>query len=491
MTNFKFLICLSSILCFLGTPAAVIARGQNPGLPYRIVDTAQDRCFSDSREISFPKKGESYYGQDAQYQGAAPAYRDNGDGTVTDLNTGLMWVKSPDQQNKKTHEQAVAGASLCRVGGYTDWRLPTIKELYSLILFNGYTNRTAESSRPYLETGYFGFAYGDTRRGERMIDAQYASSTLYVGSAGTRLGGKLFGVNFADGRIKGYDLKIMGRPKTFVVRYVRGNPAYGRNDFIDNKNGTISDRATGLMWMKADNGRGMNWRAALAYAEGLRLAGYDDWRLPNAKELQSLVDYSRAPDAVDPSRRGPAMDPIFHLSRTESWFWTGTTHLENGTCRQAVYVAFGQAPGKMHGTWINVHGAGAQRSDPKSGDPAEFKNGRGPQGDEIRINNHVLCVRGGARLVTTGPPINGSFSGGERPPRPRSFDRPGPPTGGFVGRLDRNGDGKVSRSEFDGPPDQFPLLDRNGDGYLSEDEAPQFPPRGGSSQGRPGKRYRP
>jgi len=45
--------------------------------------------------------------------------------------------------------------------------------------------------------------------------------------------------------------------------------------------------------------------------------------------------------------------------------------------------------------WIDVHGAGAQRSDPKSGNPADFPKGHGPQGDAIRILNYVRLVRGG------------------------------------------------------------------------------------------------
>ncbi len=44
---------------------------------------------------------------------------------------------------------------------------------------------------------------------------------------------------------------------------------------------------------------------------------------------------------------------------------------------------------------MDVHGAGAQRSDPKVGDPDNWPEGRGPQGDVIRIYNHVRCVRGG------------------------------------------------------------------------------------------------
>ena len=49
------------------------------------------------------------------------------------------------------------------------------------------------------------------------------------------------------------------------------------------------------------------------------------------------------------------------------------------------------AAGEYH--YVDVHGAGAQRSDPKAGNPAMFPHGRGPQGDVIRIFNHVRLVR--------------------------------------------------------------------------------------------------
>jgi hypothetical protein len=47
----------------------------------------------------------------------------------------------------------------------------------------------------------------------------------------------------------------------------------------------------------------------------------------------------------------------------------------------------------MNSTWVDVHGASCQRSDPKDGDPADYPFGRGPQGDEVRIYNYVRCVR--------------------------------------------------------------------------------------------------
>lgn len=187
------------------------------------------------------------------------------------------------------------------------------------------------------------------------------------------------------------------------MRYVRGNPAYGRNDFHDNGDGTLSDRATGLSWQKADSGS-LDWEQTLACAESLTLAGDDDWRLPNARELQSIVDYTRDPDAAEEAARGPALDRIFQVTDPDSYFWTGTTHLEGPPDTigdRAVYICFAQSmgymrlPGPPGEQRINLHGAGAQPSDPKSGDPNQYPQGRGPQGDNVRIYHYVRCVRGG------------------------------------------------------------------------------------------------
>ncbi len=364
---------------------------------YVFVDTGQNRCFDNDSEIACPQSNEAFYGQDAQYAGVQARYQDNGDGTVTDLNTGLMWQQTPDLNNKVTYNEAVAGAEGFDLAGYHDWRLPTIKELYSLIDFNG----SSMHEIPYIDTDYFDFRFGDESQGERSIDAQYWSSTEYVG---TVFGGSMavFGVNFADGRIKGYGLGHPGgREMTQFVRYVRGNANYGINEFVDNGNDTVSDNATGLMWQQSDGSSTMNWESALNYCGNLDYAGYDDWRLPNAKELQSIVDYSRAPDAQNPAQQGAAINPIFDLTETESWFWTSTTHLDHGTPSNAVYIAFGQAFGVPNGTLTNVHGAGAQRSDPKAGNPADYASGRGTEGqdDQVRIYNYARCVRGGAQYI--------------------------------------------------------------------------------------------
>ena len=366
-------------------------------------DTGQDVCYDDAGEMSCPAPGQAFHGQDSQYGGYQPAYLDHGDGTVTDQRTGLIWQKSPDFDNKRTWAQAQTYADALQLAGHDDWRLPTVKELYSLIDFRG--SSMTVPPRPYIDTDYFDFQYPDPSTGDRLIDVQFWSSTAYVGLT---MGGDAtaFGVNFADGRIKGYPTLTGpgGQPFARYVRCVRGPQGYGENDYVDNGDETISDLATGLMWAKADSASPMNWEDALAHAEGLSLGGHTDWRLPNAKELQVIVDYARAPDATNPAQQGPAIDPIFDLTETESFCWAGTTLLEAPPSQgvsHGVYVCFGQGLGWMEippfsGNYVlqNVHGAGSQRSDPKSGDPAQYPHGLGPQGDVVRIFNYVRCVRG-------------------------------------------------------------------------------------------------
>ncbi len=401
--------------CATSSPVAAVDATPlaSSALAYPIVDTGQTICYADAVAVACPSAGSPFYGQDAQVTSNAPSYTANGDGTVTDNVTGLIWQQSPDRNgdgdinasDKLTYAAAETYCENLTLAGATDWRLPDIKTLYSLIDFSGldpsgYNGSDTSGLTPFINTDYFAFGYGDTDAGERIIDAQYASSTLYTAN-----NTMLFGVNFADGRIKGYGLTMPGPgnvEKTFYVQCVRGNPGYGINAFAANGDGTITDGATGLMWAQNDSGAGLTWEEALAWVQTQNAAnylGYDDWRLPNVKELQSLVDYTRAPDATGSA----ALNPLFSAAAVANeagqpdypYYWSSTTHANWTQTPGAAgaYVAFGRALGYMNNAWVDVHGAGAQRSDPKQGDPADYPTGRGPQGDAIHIINYVRLVR--------------------------------------------------------------------------------------------------
>ncbi len=382
----------------------------NANHSYAIVDTGQTKLFSDAEALTAVTKNADFWGQDAHYVGAANKYIDNGNGTVSDLNTGLMWQKTPDA--KTSLANALANATTFNLANYHDWRVPTIKELYSLMNFNGQTGTSQANATPYIHTGYFDFSYGDTSI-ERYIDAQFISSTQYVST--TMLGdATMFGVNFADGRIKGYPIydPQSGGENSYYLRYVRGNTEYGNNKFVE-QGELILDQATGLTWLKKDSGGlksgdtqdgRLNWQQALAWCESLEYASFSDWRLPNIKELQSLVDYSRSPDTSSSA----TIDPVFEISSMINgngvtdypYFWSSTNHMDGvDNSNYATYIAFGRGLGYMADprtgeySLLDVHGAGVQRSDPKSGDPSNYPNGFGPQGDVIRIYNYARCVR--------------------------------------------------------------------------------------------------
>ncbi len=387
------------------------------GLDFAIVDTNQTSCYGSNNgtsTVTCVGAGEdgSYTGNQASY-----ALSDTGD-SVIDMVTGLIWTQTPDIDGSGTINVSDkldpdGAATYCDnliLDGRSDWRLPTIKEQYSLMQFtgkdpSGYTGTDASALTPFLDASVFGVGFGDTDAGERIIDGQYATTTIYTST--TMSGNEaMFGVNFVDGRIKGYPTR-----SDFYVFCVAGNTNYGDNNFTDNGDSTISDAATGLMWQQEDY-HSTNWQDAINYCESASTASHDDWRLPNAKELHSLVDYSRSPYATSSA----AIDLPFTATSFVNeggymdWgsYWSSTTHAtytENGS--SAAYVSFGESLGYWGGVVQDVHGAGAQRSDNKVSPSAVRGAGtldtgygtfyyHGPQGDILRNDNYVRCVRDNA-----------------------------------------------------------------------------------------------
>ena len=94
--------------------------------------------------------------------------------------------------------------------------------------------------------------------------------------------------------------------------YATGCPSAGR--FVDNRDGTVTDTCTGLMWQQVTAPGTYTWCSALSYTADLTLADNSDWRLPNVFELQSLVDYTNV---------SPTIDPVFDSST--SLYWSSTS----------------------------------------------------------------------------------------------------------------------------------------------------------------------
>jgi len=355
----------------------------SPQMSYPLVDTGQNACYdSDGAEIACPEEGEAFIGQDAKYVGTSMSYPDNGGGIVTDNVTGLMWQQTPVNYGYSWQE-AIDYCESLELAGYDDWRMPTMKELFSISDFS--------VGSPYLNTDYFDLAGAMIPK-----DEQYWCNNYYIGTTTEGGNDSAFGVNHGTGHIKAYPALVSGHFGNYA-RAVRGNTSYGVNDFVDNGDCTVTDRATRLMWQQTDSGIGMDWEDALAYAESLQLAGHDDWRLPNVKELQSIVDYTKSPSANEPNNLGPAINTDFfevtalpegttNYDPDYGYYWTSTSAYfgpDRPEYYYAWYVAFGTATGADNN---DLHGAGAVRFDTK------YEGGALGEGGE-RYYNYVRCVR--------------------------------------------------------------------------------------------------
>ena len=234
------------------------------------------------------------FGEDSDFTINPQSYTDNGDGTITDNNTGLSWQQTEDFA-ARDWDEAITYAENMTLGGFDDWRLPTKKEL-SLIL---------DYSRvsPAINTTYF----PSTNGSYYWTSTTYAFDTTNAWRVGFTMGG----------------VSQIAKTDTLYVRCVRGGEPLV-NDFTDNGNGTVTDNNTGLIWQQLQE-VGLNWEEALTYVQDLTLAGHTDWRLPNPNELHAITDAAFFEPAVDISFF-PAAIPPNSWANQLSYYWTSTAY---------------------------------------------------------------------------------------------------------------------------------------------------------------------
>ncbi|MDY6989848.1 MAG: DUF1566 domain-containing protein [Thermodesulfobacteriota bacterium] len=257
----------------------------------RTPDTGQTKCYDNGQETTCSAQNEPFYGQDAHYTVNAPSYEIkliDGQEVVTDHVTGLTWQRH-DDGIRRTWRQAKEYCENLSLAGYSDWRLPTKKELQSLLNYGFF--------RPAGDTAYFAYSHVPD-------DCNWSATTrVFLSVSAWKL-------SFWEGQAT-----ISGENNLNYVRAVRGRPLeFGH--FVDNGDGTVTDTTSGLMWQQTET-KAMDWEKALAYCENIDLGGYQDWRLPNIRELLSLVDDNGA---------APSINATFFPGCRPQTYWSSTTH---------------------------------------------------------------------------------------------------------------------------------------------------------------------
>lgn len=250
---------------------------------------------------------------------------------VRDNHTGLIWEVKTDDDSIQDKDQKFtwyddnletnggdAGVSgdgtdtqdyintlnTSAFGGYTDWRLPSAKELITIVNYS--------DQNPTVDTAFF-------------PNTVYANYEKYWTSQTSFINSSAYYVNFQNG-----DVKDNGRLNAYSVRAVRGTPL--ENDFVGNGDGTLTDTTTLLTW-QTSKASGKTWEQAIAYCENLDLAGKTDWRLPNVKEFASVLDSCENYSCIDQD---------FFPNTGSTNVWTSTNSINSYDNAYNAYMKYGR-----------------------------------------------------------------------------------------------------------------------------------------------------
>jgi len=288
-----------------------------------INDTGITTC-SNETENGLPCPVSGYPGQDAEYgtnafnftkidaNGNAMSVAATNHSCVKDNVTGLMWeVKTDDgglrdKDNTYNFDEAAtfaASVNATNLCGHNDWRVPNPHELASIVDYS------IASPGPTIDEDLF----PNTQQSYYWTNSPH----LYDPSTYSWI------VHFYAGDVGS------SRGNGFVRCVRAGQSLFSFS--LNSDGNTVTEQTTGLMWAKCPLGQSgtncengitsyLTWGEALTAAQNSTVAGYTDWRLPNAKELQTLADYTKY---------GPAINTTYFPNTPSSWFWTSSPYVDD------------------------------------------------------------------------------------------------------------------------------------------------------------------
>lgn len=217
-----------------------------------------------------------YPKDDGEYQaGRARKYTKSGD-TVHEATQNLYWQDSSAVTEKSfTQSEADTYCYYLIEDGYDDWRLPTVHDIMSLI---DYSKETPALDSIFKNTGS-GFLW--------------TSTPCPICKAKT----------FAYEEVTGTFMSFDEVSSSFHTRCIRGENSYKEDLTRDDSKEVVMDNNTTLMWqddIAVSKNNVMGFKKAIDYCEELKLAGYSDWRLPNAIELRTLLNFSGKTGSAHP-----------------------------------------------------------------------------------------------------------------------------------------------------------------------------------------------
>ena len=251
------------------------------------------------------------FGEDHDYTINAPGFKLFTNGTVIDTITSLQWQKTDG--GEMTIESAAIYCDTLTLGGYTDWRLPTAAEGFSIV--------NHQFTNPSLNTAVF---------------TKTAAEYWWTSNKQSNDATKIWCTN-AGGGIGNHpkaETISAGGTKKFHVRAVRNTQANKiiAERYVSVGDSSVYDSLNNLVWQLTPMSAMLTWEDALIAAENLYLDGNSDWRLPNIKELRSLNDESLVQPSINKS-----VFPNVAVNK----YWSSTTVSNQTTKAWYWFNAFG------------------------------------------------------------------------------------------------------------------------------------------------------
>jgi hypothetical protein len=186
----------------------------------------------------------------------------------------------------------------CQRYDRTDWRVPTRRELFGLVSHQR-INPALPSSHPFMDI-FNGYHWTSTQCARLHDQAWY----IHMGGARVYRGMK------------------HGSYMVWPVAGPSDRPSTGEGRFIAQTD-SFHDRLTCRTWLNGQllDHEPATWQDALDRISALNrkwVGGYSDWRLPNIRELESLVDVTT---------HSPAFSPACPISMVKEGYWSSTTSL--------------------------------------------------------------------------------------------------------------------------------------------------------------------
>lgn len=302
------------------TIKAIIVNSQNgisevfsPNGYYSIppIKTTQSNCY-DGNGNTISCSGS---GQDGEFQkGSLESYIQSSNNNIIQHSDYLYWTTCTYGQGNYpcsgTETQATLSnaANICNSLNLEgkNWRIPNLYELLSLVYYGS-------GQTPKLNISYFPSVTYPIHWTTSIVQNNPTHAWLVNINNGSITSGNTNGTN--------------------VFKCVSGEEYFPATNFQDLGNGSVKDHATGLIWQKCSVGQSLPncsgtattvlWTSSFLQCQNLNISNYagrNDWRLPNAHELLSLLRIQQFPPYLDNS--------VFPNTPIGS-YWTSTTYVEN------------------------------------------------------------------------------------------------------------------------------------------------------------------